>query len=357
MTTKGSDNKVGECAPEHGAPEHDASQGWGPTFSPDELEGFEQTTLELPSEADGQLVATLIRTVGETDDRRPAILYVHGFVDYFFQIHLARAFEEAGFRFYALDLRRYGRSLRDGNRPGFALAADEYFVEFDWAFDVIRQRHPRVAAIVAHSTGGLISALYLDARRSQKLADCLIVSSPFLRFHLAPLDRALSVLVAGSARFFPYFKLPLRMKENYGKTLHLSYGGEWNYDVLKKPLAGYPLYAGWFRMIRHAHARVRKGLSVDVPILSLHSDKSHLAGVGPVEADSVADIVLDVDDIKKLSPRLGRDVSLIEVRGAVHDLTLSRSEVRDFAISNMVKFAANAVQSATVGPQDPCATS
>ena len=339
MVPKARVDEVGECTPAEFAPQNSA-----PPFSPDELSGFENTTLPLQSEGDGELVATLVRTVGQVEDHRPAVLYLHGFVDYFFHAHLANAFEEAGFRFYALDLRRYGRSLRAENRPCFAVSADDYFVELDWAFDVIKKLHPRVAALVAHSTGGLISSLYLAARRDRQPAERLILSSPFLRFNLTPYSRFLSIVAAGLARFLPTLKLPQQMKSVYGKTIHVNYGGEWDYDLRKKPLGGFPLYAGWFRMIRRAHAKVRRGVDVGVPVLSLHSDKSHFAGEEPVEADRACDIVLNVTDIKNLSPHLGRDVTLVEVPGGLHDLTLSSKAARDLTISKMVQFAAGNCQ-------------
>ena len=57
--------------------------------------GFEQRDLYLP---DGH-IATLVRYRREPgqelvsgDVRRPAVLYLHGFVDYFFQAHEAKAF-------------------------------------------------------------------------------------------------------------------------------------------------------------------------------------------------------------------------------------------------------------------------
>lgn len=329
MGAKEQTTEVGECAP---------------TFTPDELFGFEKTILKLPEEDDGELVATLVRTVHqktmrEEADSRPAVLYVHGFVDYFFQAHMANAFEEAGFRFYALDLRRAGRSLCEGNRPFFAHAAEDYFVELDLALDVIQRIHPRVAALVAHSTGGLLCSLFLDARRGREPAECLILNSPFLRFNLRPQDRTLSVLVAFFARFSPYLVLPQKISTTYGKTLHASHGGAWDYDLKKKPLQGYTLCAGWFLMIRQAHAKVKRGLDIQVPILSLCSDKSHRAGPEPTAADRRADVVLGVRDIKKLSPRLGRDVTLFEVPDGMHDLTLSQGKARDLAIRTMTEFA------------------
>lgn len=324
MDAEGTNKEVGECAP---------------IFSPDELPGFEKTTRKLPPEDDGELVATLIRTTHNGDDLRPAVLYVHGFVDYFFQAHVARAFEEAGFRFYALDLRRSGRSWREGNRPFFAHSVEEYFVDLDFAFDVIKKSHPRVSALIAHSTGGLICSLFLNARKGQEPCERLILNSPFLRFNLRPFRRVLATLVAGVARFNPYFELPQRMPSTYGKTIHVTCGGEWDYDLKKKPLDGFSLYPGWFRMIRQAHAEVVRGLDIRIPILSLFSDKSERAGNDPVEADRKADVVLDVRDMKRLSARLGKDVTLFEVPDGMHDLTLSCEKARTLAIRKMIEFA------------------
>ena len=55
-------------------------------------------------EPDEQLTATLVRRNAPQHQR--AVLYVHGWSDYFFQTHLADFWNEQGFDFYALDLRR-----------------------------------------------------------------------------------------------------------------------------------------------------------------------------------------------------------------------------------------------------------
>ena len=54
------------------------------------------------------------------------MLYVHGWNDYFFQTHLADHMADLGFDFYAVDLRRYGRSLRRGHLRGFITDLDDY---------------------------------------------------------------------------------------------------------------------------------------------------------------------------------------------------------------------------------------
>ena len=100
----------------------------GPTASPaadawhkDTLlgqEGFWALTVVLKPDYDGPVSATLIRRPPHRE-RDCAVLYLHGYVDYFFQAHLADYYQHTlaggqsgkGCDFFALDLRKYGRSL------------------------------------------------------------------------------------------------------------------------------------------------------------------------------------------------------------------------------------------------------
>jgi len=41
--------------------------------------------------------------------------------------------------------------------------------------------------------------------------------------------------------------------------------------------------------------------------------------------------VLDVEDIRRLSPKIGELVQLVEISGALHDVYLSRKPVREEA--------------------------
>src|SRR5215217_4936773 len=60
--------------------------------------GYDVRSLPLRPDDEGQVVATLVRSAVPGGSRR-AVLYVHGFVDYFFQTNLAEAWREAGFDF------------------------------------------------------------------------------------------------------------------------------------------------------------------------------------------------------------------------------------------------------------------
>src|SRR5690554_1537696 len=116
-------------------------------------EEFEQLTLPLGTDAEGEVVATLVRALPAPPDPPPSgwrgfvrrllwaadpepksempldgvdVLYVHGWSDYFFQKRLARFWTSRGARFYALDLRKYGRSLREGQTAGYVANLHTY---------------------------------------------------------------------------------------------------------------------------------------------------------------------------------------------------------------------------------------
>ena len=59
---------------------------------------------------------------------------MHGFADYFFQTGYAEWWTERGYDFYALDLRKYGRSLRPHQTPNYVTDLREYFAELDAAW-------------------------------------------------------------------------------------------------------------------------------------------------------------------------------------------------------------------------------
>ena len=88
-------------------------------YQPDILgAGYEQATLDLPNDYEGQVVATLVRKKA-AEPTKKAVLYIHGFIDYFFQTEMAERFNEQGFDFYALDLRKYGRSYENKRRKRY----------------------------------------------------------------------------------------------------------------------------------------------------------------------------------------------------------------------------------------------
>lgn len=291
---------------------------------------FDARTLPLR----GGAVATLVRVPAE-GTTRGAILYVHGFADYFFQRHVAEHFTAQGYDFYAVDLRYSGRSLRDGDLPHYILDLSLYYEELDAATEEIRKDgHPRLT-VMAHSTGGLITPLWLDDRPHLPV-NGLVLNSPW--FELAepwPARTIGTALIKAFGLFFSKLELRKGLGSVYGQSIHSGHHGEWDFDLKLKPLAAFPVLLGWLRAIRVGQAKLQAGLDVQAPVLVMHSSRSLLHTKQWTPAAMVADTVLDVADMVKYAPRLGRDVTVVEIADGLHDLFLSAEPVRTKALTEV----------------------
>jgi alpha-beta hydrolase superfamily lysophospholipase len=119
-------------------------------WQPDRLlAGYEALELAAPDDYDGRVVATLVR-LPVPESPRGAVLYVHGFIDYFFQHHVAERFAAEGYAFYALDLRKHGRSLLPQQHPCFCKDLSEYYADITHALAEIDTD----VLLAGHSTGG-----------------------------------------------------------------------------------------------------------------------------------------------------------------------------------------------------------
>ena len=283
---------------------------------------YETTVLRLPPDFEGEVVATLIsRRAGSSR----AVLYVHGFTDYFFQDHLADHYLSRGIDFYALDLRKYGRSLLPHQTRGLVRSVTEYFPEIDEAVHLIRRDHDELT-INAHSTGGLIAPLWADRVRGRGLVQGLVLNSPFFDLNVsAPVRLAADLL--GTPLSYSRRPLPLGVSTVYGRSLHRSEQGEWDYDLELKPLGGFSVHATWLAAIRRAQRRLHAGLAVDVPVLVLASDKGLRVHDFVPEARS-ADVVLDPGQIAHWATRVGSHVTCVRITDGLHDLVLSAEPVR-----------------------------
>jgi alpha-beta hydrolase superfamily lysophospholipase len=351
-------------------PLDDPSAGW-PEFSattlpgvwePDILgEGFSYTTLPLGEDAEGELCATLVRhrrgapgpgharpTLGSRlrtaldrlwprpilaapspGDGTPGtagrsvgfVLAVHGWSDYFYNTELARYWTERGYAFYALDLRRYGRSLRAHHvNPGFTASLDEYDSDLAAALEMIRSLEGAHATgiCVAHSTGGLVASLWVN--RHPGAFDALILNSPWLEMQGSYLVRyAAQGVVEPIARRRPRAKLHLPELDNYWRTMSRQANGSWDLHPVWRPAVSFPVTAGWITAVMAGHREVAKGLDIDVPVLVLTSKTSHL-GTGFDLSMLHHDSVLEVQVVRERSLRLGSEVANTLIDGAMHDV-------------------------------------
>lgn len=297
--------------------------------------GFVRETMALRPDEGAPAVGTLVYRPGAASPRG-AILYVHGYNDYFFQSWFALRMEALGFAFYALDLRRYGRSLRPGELLAYTRDLSVYFEEIDAALWRIRHRDGRAQVCLAgHSTGGLVTALYADARRARGEVTRLVLNAPFLDITGGPArHRLVDGLADTLGRLAPEYALPLADDPTYARSLHadLGYGGAWRYDLDWKRPGTLPIRAGWLRAVRLAQRHVARGLRIPCPVLAMCSARSGDGGhFGPWFRDR--DVVIDVERVLALALRLGPDVTRARIPGGIHDLLLSGPEARERVVS------------------------
>lgn len=307
------------------------------------LPGHSCRTIPLPDEPtyafepEGSLVATLVRRA-EPRHRR-AVLYVHGWSDYYFQAHLAEAYDELGYDFHAIDLRRYGRSLRDGHLAGYTPDLTQYEVELDAALDIIRERDYEAIALSGHSTGGLVASLYADARPGTFQA--LLLNSPWIELQGSPIRRAyMHPLMRTVAAVAPTTVIPLADNGFYLRSISKLFEGEWDFDDTLKGSRAFHVRVGWLQAVMAGQARIERGLSIDCPVLVLTSGRSvgSLVGGEWSEEFREADAVLDVRRIAERAHDLGPHVTLIRLDGALHDIALSAAPVRERAFELLGRF-------------------
>lgn len=300
------------------------------TWQPDILgDGYQQLSLPLGTDPDGegQISATLVRyQPDDVDLPDRAVLYVHGFTDYFFQQHLAEHFAAQGYRFYALDLRKCGRSRGPGHTPHFVTDLEFYDAELDQALRLVRDEVSGGVLLAAHSTGGLVLPLWLD--RLQRRADGtrgagvtgLILNSPWFDLQGPSFLRNVGTAAIDLiGRLCPKDEVPGQKLDTYGASL--QHGG-WTYDLEWKPLTGFPVRFGWIRAVRHGHAQLHRGLDIGVPSLILRSGQSGSTPKYDPAIDTV-DAVLDVRQIARWAGCLGDRTTIVPIDGARHDVFLS----------------------------------
>lgn len=316
--------------------------------------GFVAQTMPLADDDQGPVVATLVRHDPELDPKtlpgtpvNPsfAVLYIHGWNDYFFQAELAREVARCGGRFYGIDLRKYGRSLRDHQTFGYITDLRQYDEDLQAALNLIAKDGRLPLVLMGHSTGGLTAALW--AHRHPGVLAGLMLNSPWLELQTSPSVReTMRPIVERVAARSPQKVLSLDSGPNfYGMSLtgwlesdgpvppelaqwpdDPSVKGGWNLNPKWKNPQGAATRAAWLYAILRGHQQVAQGLDIDCPIFVGTATSS---GGGKVWDPIMRrqDVVLDVAIIAQRAIGLGRRLQLFRY-DSKHDLVLSDPDVR-----------------------------
>ena len=299
-----------------------------------------------------------------------AVLYLHGRNDYFFQTWLADALLEAGYEFYALDLRTCGRAGAGYWSPHDVRDLRVHDEEIGEALRIIRSEHGHGAVVLnGHSTGGLQAVIW--AKDHPGGVEAVTLNSPWLDLNSSALvrsygsawvdlisrwdperiidnpdeSRALRVagLEAAAARAAelrgPAARSADRRTEGapaapppadaaprdragdadadpgpieldmYARVLHRRWGGPWDWDLTLKPSPSFPVRAGFMAGIRRLQREVHHGLGIGEPVLLCCSTTTVGRGAS-IEQARHGDLVLSVEQMAALTgwlvARLGR---------------------------------------------------
>ena len=268
---------------------------------------------------------------------RTAALYLPGFLDTFFHTEQAAAWREHHIPLVGLEFRRSGRALRSYASRDDIRDLRVREEEIGIAIDFLRLQGAERIILIGHSTGGLQAVLWASGHPGT--VDVVILNSPWFDHNGPELERGIVTKAVGAvSKALPRLSIS-KMTGLYAKTLHVSGGGEWDFNPKHKPITPMPVHAGFFAAVRKVQAELAKGLNIEVPMLVAHSDKSG-SFKKPTPAELAAtDVVLGVEDMKRIGPTLGSRVDLLEVPGGVHDLALSARPARDLYTRESIKWA------------------
>lgn len=292
--------------------------------------GFEQRTLGGGSDG------TLVRFIGgaaASSAGQPALVYVHGWSDYYFNAELAEFAVERGWRFYALDLPAHGRSIGPIGQPGYVPSAARYLDSIDAALGVAEAEGAGPLVLMGHSTGGL--AVALEAQRRPERLAAVVLSSPWLVPHGGwGAGRVLEFALATTAERHPERVLPLPARGYFWRAVAREAGGEWDLRSDFRPRAAFPVRAGWLHAILSAQRELAAGPRVAIPALLLASTKSD-TGLLWREHMRSRDAVLSIGPMRRAAASVCSSLDEVLVHGGLHDVLLSPPAVRREAYARL----------------------
>lgn len=308
------------------------------SWHPDILEGYEARYVNQGESFDGPCRSTIVRKLCPQKSRK-AYLYIHGFNDYFFQKEMGERFVDSGYNFYAVDLRRYGRSLEPWQYPFNVRDIKEYIADIDSALAQIRRDGNTDITLSGHSTGGMTVSFFVAEKGARCGVNRVVTDSPFLNWNFPALYRKVLIPVVS---LWGRISLDTKIKQShcdgYACSLLKDCHGEWTYNTDWKMIYSPPVTASWIHVINNTQGRLmKKTRDITVPVLVMHSSDA-VKGCGWTPAFQHGDAVLNPSMIAERGIKLGKNPVVATIEGGLHDLILSDEKVRDAAYDSIFLF-------------------
>lgn len=308
------------------------------TWHKDILPGYEARYVNQGEAFDGPCRSTIVRKLNPNKTHK-AFLYIHGFNDYFFQSEMGDRFIDSGYNFYAVDLRRYGRSREPWQYPFNIRKQEEYFADIDSALSQMRRDGNTDITLGGHSTGGLTVALFGAVKGKDVGVDRIVTDSPFLAWNFSSFMRHIAIPVVGFyGKIFKNTKIPQGHCDGYAYSLLKEYYGEWEYNTDWKMIYSPPVTTSWVNAISTAQSKVmKKRKNIAVPILVMHSSRK-IDGCNYTPEFQTGDAVLDPFMLQKRGEKLGTNRVVCAIDSGLHDLILSKERARNAAYDTIFSF-------------------
>lgn len=296
--------------------------------------GFSCATLKLPDDHEGPVVAKLIRKRANLPTKK-AVLYIHGFIDYFFQAEMALEFNQHDYDFYALDLRKYGRALLPHQTAYDVRDLREYDAEISQALDIIWREGHQSLILAGHSTGGLICASFAARNSKHPLIKGLWLNSPFFDFNVqSKVGKYALRYMTKFANIWPNLSIPSGLSRFYVPSLHQELQGEWAFNLKLKP-QHYPVVRlSFIHAVHQVQQELQRGIRLSLPTLVMHSHESFKPKKWSNQVKN-SDVILNVNDIDRCTRHIQGDVQIVAIKQAMHDVILSKKPVRELAYQTL----------------------
>lgn len=310
---------------------------WGP----DVLQGYESRFVNQGEAFDGPVRSTIIRLRGPESSKK-GFLYIHGFNDYFFQSEMGEQFVDSGYHFYAVDLRRYGRSRLPWQYPYNVRDQKEYFADIDSAIVQMHRDGITDITLGGHSTGGLTVCYYAACKGGLVNVNRVVTDSPFLAWNFNAFMRNVAApVIQGLGKLFPNANVDQGKCDGYAYSLLKEYDGEWVYNTDWKMIYSPPVKFSWVGAIEGAQKDLmRKKGNIVVPLLVMTSSRK-IDGCNFTPEFMTGDAVLDPPSIRERGRKLGHERVVCEIDSGLHDLILSPSPHREAAYDTIFRFIRN----------------
>lgn len=307
-------------------------------WHPDILPGYEARYVNQGEAFDGPCRSTIIRKLAKPGVKK-AYLYIHGFNDYFFQSEMGERYVDSGYNFYAVDLRRYGRSREPWQYPFNIRDIKEYYADIDSALSQIRRDGNTDITLGGHSTGGLTVSCFAAERGKDCGVDRVVTDSPFYEWNFNSFMRNVGAPTIGFlGKIFPDSKIKQSKCDGYAYSLLKEFHGEWTYNTDWKMIFSPPVTYSWVGAINSAQSRLmKKRKNITVPILVMHSSRK-IDGCNWAPRFQTGDAVLDPFMIQARGEKLGHVRQVCAIDSGLHDLILSELPHRNAAYDTIFHF-------------------